>query len=253
MLHLTPPRTIDVSSEIERLRSHPLYERLTDEAALRRFMATHVFCVWDFQCLLKALQRELTCVEPIWVPTPDPEARRLVNEIVLEEESDRMPDGSHLSHYEMYRLAMRAAGADEGPIDQFQRALGSGVSPEIALASESLPAGAAAFVSTTLAVARSGDAALIAGAFTYGREEAIPRMFTELVAMLADRDPSRWSGFRDYLERHIACDEEKHGPQARAVVARLCGDDEARWSRAESSAHEALQARIDLWDALARQ
>ncbi len=251
MLHPPTPRTIDVDDAVEALRAHDLYGRLTDEAALRRFLAAHVFCVWDFQCLLKALQREVTCVEPLWMPTPDPEARRLVNEIVLEEESDRMTDGSHLSHYEMYRVAMRAAGADEGPIDGFHRALERGATIDEALARADLPPGVGAFVRATLDVALSGDAARIAGAFTYGREEAIPRMFGELVARLAQHDPARWEPFRDYLERHIECDAEKHGPQARALVARLCGDDEALWSRAETAARAALAARIALWDALA--
>ena len=37
----------------------------------------------------KALQRGLTCVDIPWLPSRYPESRRLVNEIVLGEESER--------------------------------------------------------------------------------------------------------------------------------------------------------------------
>ncbi len=96
------PRKPVVSDLARTLASQPLYAQLTDEASLRAFMRAHVSCVWDFQSLLKALQRSLTCVDIPWTPTTDAEARRLANEIVLEEESDLVPDGRYLSHFELY-------------------------------------------------------------------------------------------------------------------------------------------------------
>src|SRR6185436_15299572 len=100
---------VDIGDFSRALASHRLYALVRDEQAVQIFMRFHVFCVWDFQSLLKALQRVLTCVEVPWLPTADGEARRLINEIVLEEESDRDERGHHRSHFEVYREAMERA------------------------------------------------------------------------------------------------------------------------------------------------
>ncbi|MFG0318985.1 MAG: DUF3050 domain-containing protein, partial [Planctomycetota bacterium JB042] len=200
------------------LLAHPVYAAIGDEGAVRRFMETHVFAVWDFQSLLKGLQRAVTCVDVPWVPTGDPEARRFVNEIVLDEESDAAPGGGHLSHFELYLRAMREAGADVGPIDRFVAALRAGTPVESALAAPDVPAGVRPFVDTTLRIARDGAPHEIAAAFAYGREEVIPGMFRRLVDELARAAPSAWETFRDYLERHIGLDADEHGPKARRLV-----------------------------------
>src|ERR1700760_1614953 len=86
------PKIEWLNKEIEPLRSkvvaHPIYRQLSSLSAIRGFMENHVFAVWDFMSLLKSLQRELTCVTVPWVPTPTRGSRRLINDIVLVEESD---------------------------------------------------------------------------------------------------------------------------------------------------------------------
>ena len=49
----------------------------------------------------------------------DTQIRRLINSIVLEEESDVDADGNPSSHYEMYLDAMKQSGANTGPIECF--------------------------------------------------------------------------------------------------------------------------------------
>jgi hypothetical protein len=73
-------------------------------------------------------------------------------------------------------------------------------------------------------------------------------MFQRFVDGLAHLAPRRWSTFRYYLERHIGEDAERHAPRAKALVARLCGTDAARWVEAEESARTGLEARLRLWD-----
>ncbi len=251
------PRTVDTSGLVAQLLAHPLYAAVRDERSLRVLMSTHVFCVWDFQCLLKALQRQLTCVDVPWLPTPDPAARRLINEIVLDEESDLAPDGGHLSHFELYRLAMADAGADTAPIDGFLAELRLAAAEETALdralARRNLPPGVAAFTGESLRVARHAGLIELAATFTWGREDVIPEMFGKLVGSLAQHSPAAWGRFRYYLERHIERDGENHRPAAHALMARLCGDDASAWAVAERAARTALQSRLQLWDAVLSQ
>ena len=242
---------IDVGDLRERLVSHPLYRLIDGPDQLRRFMTHHVFAVWDFQSLLKALQQRLTCTSIPWLPTPDPEARRLVNEIVLDEESDALPEGGSASHFELYLDAMRQAGADTQPIERLLDLLRAGTGLDAALDACGCPPAAAAFVRRSFAVIESGSTPAIAAAFTYGREDVIPDMFRGLVVRLAHEDPAAWGRFGFYLERHIEHDDEHHAPVCRRIVARLCGDDPATWAAASAAARECLAARIDLWDAIA--
>jgi hypothetical protein len=250
----TDPRGIDLGNTRSRLVAHPLYHRIAGPDALRRFMESHVFAVWDFQSLLKSVQQRLTCTTLPWLPSADPEARRLINEIVLDEESDELPaemGGGSASHFELYLAAMRQAGADTGPIDRLIGLLRTGTPLADALTGCGGPPAAVEFVRKTFAVIETGSTHRIVAAFTHGREDVIPDMFRNLVESLAATDPATWGQFRFYLERHIAHDDEKHAPICRRMIRRLCGDDLQKWAEASETARECIEARISLWDAIA--
>jgi len=232
------------------LLAHPLPSVLRTPDAVRVFMASHVFAVWDFMSLLKRLQRDLTCVRHPWMPPPSAAHARLINEIVLAEESDEDGRGGHVSHFVLYLAAMEQAGASTTGIRALLAALREGRSPVHALALAGAPPHVADFVSTTLTLAAEGTTEEVAAAFFYGREDIIPDMFRALLEALdAGAHPS--DRLRYYLERHIHIDGDAHGPAARALVESLCAGDDARAARAGAAADASIRARIRLWDGVA--
>jgi len=74
------------------LLNHPLYAEVDSLSRLREFMQIHVFAVWDFMSLLKSLQQRLSYTQVPWLPPMNRLGCRLVNEIVLGEESDEDGD-----------------------------------------------------------------------------------------------------------------------------------------------------------------
>lgn len=226
------------------LTSHRVYETLDSLDALRSFMEAHVFAVWDFMSLVKTLQQRLTCVGVPWRPPPDAESARIINEVVLGEESDVTPDGRVASHFELYLEAMQEVGADTRPVRALLRGFQQGLTPARALdAACPLPSTRSFVLSTLDAVER--DTHEVAASFLLGRETLIPRMFEQVLAIAGKhRAPTlHW-----YLERHIQLDGDDHGPAGFRLLERLCGDDLGRWQQATQAAELALRARAQLWN-----
>jgi hypothetical protein len=254
MMSSTSSRISDAIAPLRQtLLEHPLYQELQSLEQLRVFMEHHVFAVWDFMSLLKGLQRGLTCVEVPWLPTGSPRVRRLINEIVLGEESDTTEAGEATSHFELYLEAMKEAGADTLPVERFIEKLKAGLPMDQALEQATLPKSVGEFVRGTFVLLAHGRMHEIAAAFTYGREDLLPDLFGELVARL-DRDfPGRLEIYRYYLNRHIELDGDEHGALGREMVELLCGDDACRQAEAEAAANAALTARAKLWDGILEQ
>jgi hypothetical protein len=227
---------------------HPLFDRMRTLADVRRFMEHHVWAVWDFMTLLKSLQAELAPVTTPWRPR-DASTARLLNEIVLGEESDIGPDGSPASHFEIYVDAMADAGADVAPITRFLAALEGGADWASALDDAGAPAGAVRFVRSTFALAARSVPERLA-AFTLGREDIIPSMFRRIVTRLQREHSGRNLGrLVWYLERHVTVDSEDHGPAAARLFARICLRDPATRATALAAGADALHARLALWEA----
>lgn len=247
---MASPRTIDIGEERQRLLSHPLYAKLDDAESMRIFMRFHAFAVWDFLSLLKSLQRRLTCVEVPWSPVSDAAYRRLINQIVLDEESDLGPTGEPQSHFEMYIDAMYECGAERNEIEKFAARISRGEDFERVLESAAMPPGTRRFVATTMRFVGESSNCVLAAVFAYGREEIIPPMFEKIVEKLYSDSPTEWATFRYYLTRHIERDGDVHAPLARKLVADLCWGDPLRWRAAEAAARQSLIARIELWDCI---
>ncbi len=213
-------------------------------------MEQHVFAVWDFMSLLKALQQRLCCVQVPWIPSSSSFACRLINEIVLGEESDEDGAGQFASHFELYHAAMRQCGASTAAIDGFLSAIrqGSPVSSAFEVAHVSPPV--RQFVTQTFETIASNDLSALVSAFTFGREDLLPGVFRKIVEELNAETHGQLDPFRYYLNRHILIDDDLHGPMAEKLVAHLCGSDPIKWQSAEEAAQRSLQARLELWDSV---
>lgn len=231
-----------------RIIQHDCYRRLDSLASLRVFMAFHVFAVWNSMSLLKVLQRRLTCVDVPWAPVGDPLVRRLINEIVLAEESDEVGPHTYLSHFELYLQAMREAGARSRPIDRVLQLMARGASWHVALQASEIPVAARSFVQTTMGIIERGELHEVAAAFALGREDLIPANFQRRVSDLHGQHPAELSTFRYFLDRRIQLDGEPHARPALQMLAKLCGDDASKWRAAEEAARQSLAARLTLWD-----
>lgn len=208
-------------------------------------MEWHVWAVWDFMSLLKSLQAEIAPVRIPWVPPGDPELARLINEIVLGEESDEGPDGRYASHFESYVAAMKVAGAQAGPIMFFAAGVANADAPENIIERLFLPSMVQTFVTTTLGLCRASLPERVA-AFTIGREEIIPSMFTAALRELPQQ--TQLKGFIWYLERHVTLDGDRHGPLAGSLFERICLRDAQTRTVALKAAILALEMRVALWN-----
>lgn len=248
----TNPAIEQLKSAVEPARrqviDHAIYRNLDSLDAVVTFMEHHVFAVWDFMSLLKVLQRQLTCVQTPWVPTGPATSRRLINDIVMAEESDELGNG-FISHFELYISGMTQATADTTAINTFIDLLRGGGAVATSLKEAGAPDPAGEFVSTTWEFIDRAPVHCQAAAFAFGREDLIPEMFDKITVLNRELD-DRLSTFVDYLRRHIQVDSEEHTPMAMQMLTDLCGDDRKKWLECEATVNAAMAARVRLWDGI---
>ncbi len=232
------------------LLNHSLYSKIKDIEDLRNFTKIHVFAVWDFMSLLKSLQKKLTCVETPWLPNRNSQTAYLINEIVLAEETDIDQNGERKSHYELYLDAIKCFGADTNDIDQFLSKLND-EDVFSAIKSSNIKKEVKDFLEFTFNIIEEGKPHKVAAAFTFGRENLIPSMFTSILKNFQKNFPEQdISKLIYYFERHIELDEDEHGPMAIEMVKKLAENDPIKWKEIEEVSIEALKKRIELWNSI---
>ena len=239
----------EITSLRQELKTHRLYEQLDTIDDIKIFTQDHVFAVWDFMSLLKALQIELTCVSIPWVPRKKGKLTQFINEIALAEESDVDLSGESKSHFEMYLDAMKHMGSDTRKIEIFMSKITQNISVNEALDDAEVPDAVKNFVNLTFKTIYSNDAHKIAAAFTFGREDLIPDMFIEIIQQTHDQES--FKDFLYYLNRHVELDGDSHGPLSLEMIVELCGDNQQKWSEVLETAKASLEVRISLWDYIA--
>jgi hypothetical protein len=237
----------------QQIINHKVYSAINDIEDLKIFMRYHIYAVWDFMSLLKALQNNLTCISVPWFPKGSADTRHLINEIVVGEESDVDNCGKRKSHFELYLDAMHQCGADTSQIETFIATLKKTGDFSLAFATSETPKEARDFVDFTFNVIGSGKDYLQAAIFTFGREDLIPGMFISIVNDLHRNFPDAISIFRYYLERHIEVDGGHHSHLALQMTANLCSGSQQFWTEAEEATMESLRKRIALWDGVYKQ
>lgn len=246
---------IKKSTEALRLQiiNHKVYSVINDVDDLKVFMQYHVFAVWDFMSLLKALQNNLTCTSVPWFPKGSADTRYLINEIVLGEEADIDSFGKRKSHFELYLDAMNQCGANTEQIIKFVTNLKANNDLKSAFESSETPQQARNFVDFTFKMIGSNKDYLQSAIFTFGREDLIPGMFLSMINDIHKKFPESVSIFKYYLERHIEVDGDHHSHLALQMTSNLCGENKEYWREAGLATIESLQKRIDLWDGVYNQ
>ena len=237
------PKVLEINQKIQPYKdeiiNHRLYKSLNSVKDIAILMEHHIYAVWDFMSLLKSLQSILTCTSSPWKPIGNGKIRQLINSIVLEEESDVDQNGNPSSHYEMYLDAMQECGAKTLRIEEFVNNVTDNNIPSVS-------DGIDEFLKCTFDIIKSGKTHKIAAAFTFGREDLIPDMFSSIVKEYNTKN--NLDKFLYYLERHIELDGGEHGPLALQLICDLCGDDKKKWNEVEETAISCLIARKKLWD-----
>lgn len=244
----------NIQGHKNQLLTHSLYEKVKTIEDLHCFLENHIYAVWDFMSLLKALQNKLTCTTTPWLPIGNPQVRYLINEIVVAEETDLAYDGTRQSHFEMYLDAMQQCGANTKEINAFLENVKTTQNIFVSVKQSDLHPNVKAFLDFTFRIIEEGKEHKIAAAFTFGREDLIPSMFTEILKNFQTNFPETdLSKLIYYFERHIELDADEHGPMAMQMISELCGTNETKWKELEEVSIEALEKRIGLWNAIEEQ
>ena len=235
----------------EKLLNHKLYTEIKSIEDLQIFTSNHIFAVWDFMSLLKALQNNLTCTKVPWTPNKNSETAYLINEIVLAEETDISQDGKRKSHYELYLDAMIDIGVKVENIEKNIMLLSSSDSIENSIEKLEIHPKIKEFLKFTFSIIDEGKPHKIAAIFTFGRENLIPNMFNEILHEFQNNFTEKdISKLIYYFERHIELDEDEHGPMALQMVNELAENDPLKWEEIRDISIVALEKRIGLWDAI---
>lgn len=244
-----------IKPHINRIARHPVFEAVRTQDDLRTFMRYHVYAVWDFMSLCKFLQNTVAPTTLPWVHDANSQARRFINRIVLDEESDQGPPGSNpefMSHYELYCTAMREIGAETQTVQDFVEIVqkdGIRVALKTAPETTHVPDASRTFMAQTFAFIETGKLHVVAAAFAFGREHILSPMFQTFLKSHAVTKKDT-PAFHFYLERHIHLDENFHAPSALRLLNILIDGDASKAREANAVALQAIDARTKLWDSV---
>jgi hypothetical protein len=236
-----------LKQKIDALNSHPLLTQsdIFTEDHLKIFMEHHVFAVWDFMCIVKKLQSIICPSSTPWYPNKFSKngIARLINEIVMFEESDEISDGIFMSHFELYLSSMKNINAKTDHIE----AIVDDVSKNKPKSFDkyNLEPECYSFLEANNQLLNTNQLHIISALFTYGRETTLPGMFQKLLLRIGES--SKYDQLKLYLKRHIDVDSNRHGPLSLILFNKSCESDDLKYNQAMDAAIKSIEIRYNLW------
>jgi hypothetical protein len=235
-----------LNKKIDDLNNHQLLVSnvLNNISSIKIFMEHHVYAVWDFMSILKSLQNQICPSEYPWKPNKYSKngISRLINEIVLAEESDEITNNKFMSHFDLYIQAMSEVGADTSKINKL---INSDLKADSNFSSFDIPKCSKDFVGLTYKMLLMNKLHITAALFTYGRETTLPKMFDNILRIIKNVQSTEKLSI--YLNRHIDIDSSRHGPLSLKLYEISINNDSKKQHEALDAAILSLDSRMKLW------
>lgn len=250
----TTERVAYILNEIEDLKSelaaHCLYTKLQHMEDIHIFMEHHVFAVWDFMSLAKALQLHLDATQVIEKQTDNSKILGFVNGILTGGETDPNKKEIVLSHLEMYLELMDEIGANTTNIKKLIASSAAGLDIHEAMQIAQLTDEQQRILNFTQTIIATNEIHKIAVAATLVPEGMISNRFLKILKETEERDNLLVPKFKNYLNRYKAIDGNDYGLLSLEMVTHFCDSDGKKWVDILDIAMKTLSHRIYLWDAI---
>ena len=240
-----------------KLINHKIYGQISDMRKTKIFMESHVFSVWEYLTMLKALQRELATRDISFLHENVPDLPYLINQIVLNEEIEEESRGEYLSAmglYQLYINSMDEIGADSNPIKYFVDCIKvnknwNNTIRDTITRFDNIPIQTYEYLNYNLKMIELSEIHELAGIFFFGRED-INSKFILLIKSNIEHEKSL-SNLKNIIKRHVDDDSKNKNPILGEYINNiLCKDDDKKWKKVEISVIEAIKKRIELWDGM---
>ena len=203
----------------QKLENHPIFERI-DTIGGKIFWNICI-CSMGFYVFVKEAADRFGTVDLHIFQILMETLFGFINEIVMEEESDKPVAGEKFltQPYQIYIEAMLEVGASSQIISKFVKNVeAEGI--QAALNDDDIPLPSMEFMKHTFDLIENGKAHEIASSFAIGRESIVPLMFQRIL------DQSKLGNdqvpvFRYYLKRHAELDGDHHGPMAHELLENM--------------------------------
>ena len=239
------------------LFNNKLFEQTFETSKVKIFMDSHVFAIWDYLTILKALQRKLASKNIRLLDQDVPDLPFLINQIVINEEIEEESSQEYLSAlgvYQLYINTMKEIGADINPITNFVESIKNEKYWKDALKETKslyryLPITTYDYLEHNLSVVDYAKIHELAGVFFFGREDIHCKF--NLFLRGNQENAKNFSNLKNFLQRHIDDDAKNKNPiLGEYILNLLCKNDETKWKEVETSVIEAIKKRNEFLDGI---